>query len=54
MKRAAEVYLAAGAKEVDTCHAKRTVSRRKKDLDPIDQRGREPVDRLPSLHDVPG
>jgi len=33
---------------------KRTVSRRKKDLDLFDQRDREPVDRLPSLHDVPG
>ena len=54
MKRAAEVYLAAGAKEVYTCHAKRTVIQRKKNLDLIDQRGREPVDRLPSLHDVPG
>jgi len=42
MKHAAEVYLAAGAKEVYTCHAKGTVIRSTGDLALIDQRSMAP------------
>ncbi len=46
MKRTAEAYLAAGAKEVYTCHVKETVIRSKADLGLIDQRGMAPGEML--------